>query len=345
MASTAEVAAAAASASAAAAAAETKGKGEEGKRKGMGDTGDDLAGSVFAGRGDDYERWLQYLSKEEAAVHARLRRSPAVASATSSSSPSSARQSFCLVSQEVHCSFITHSSVKIFKHGLGDTKLEQKDQKLLERLREERKAKIDELKERTNYYLTQKLIQKYDLDPAAKAAAASVLATKLGADSGRREYVKDEAKSESSQARSSASEVIPSNGLRNRKHTKAKGSSTGNAADDHNTGQVSEAVGDHLEAMEPSRVVGHYQSSGLARKEDFPHVTYCCPHCHALNMSNQTIGRWSGSNSGQLTSSAQVSGTNPVADNELGNQTEGQEIYVEENSGEGQGIYVEANSG
>nr|CAD41432.1 OSJNBa0019D11.25 [Oryza sativa Japonica Group] len=91
MASTAEVAAAAASASAAAAAAETKGKGEEGKRKGMGDTGDDLAGSVFAGRGDDYERWLQYLSKEEAAVHARLRRSPAVASATSSSSPSSAR--------------------------------------------------------------------------------------------------------------------------------------------------------------------------------------------------------------------------------------------------------------
>uniref|UniRef100_A0A0D3FY23 Uncharacterized protein n=2 Tax=Oryza TaxID=4527 RepID=A0A0D3FY23_9ORYZ len=163
----------------------------------------------------------------------------------------------------------------------------RKDQKLLERLREERKAKIDELKERTNYYLTQKLIQ----------------------------------------------------------HTKAKGSSTGNAADDHNTGQVSEAVGDHLEAMEPSRVVGHYQSSGLARKEDFPHVTYCCPHCHALNMSNQTIGRWSGSNSGQLTSSAQVSGTNPVADNELGNQTEGQEIYVEENSGEGQGIYVEENSG
>uniref|UniRef100_I1PN47 Uncharacterized protein n=1 Tax=Oryza glaberrima TaxID=4538 RepID=I1PN47_ORYGL len=250
--------------------------------------------ALFAGRGDDYERWLQYLSKEEAAVHARLRRSPAVASATSSSSPSSARQSFCLVSQEVHCSFITHSSVKIFKHGLGDTKLEQKDQKLLERLREERKAKIDELKERTNYYLTQKLIQKYDLDPAAKAAAASVLATKLGADSGLK---------------------------------------------------VSEAVGDHLEAMEPSRVVGHYQSSGLARKEDFPHVTYCCPHCHALNMSNQTIGRWSGSNSGQLTSSAQVSGTNPVADNELGNQTEGQEIYVEENSGEGQGIYVEENSG
>uniref|UniRef100_A0A0E0DG84 Lunapark zinc ribbon domain-containing protein n=1 Tax=Oryza meridionalis TaxID=40149 RepID=A0A0E0DG84_9ORYZ len=148
----------------------------------------------------------------------------------------------------------------------------------------------------------------------------------MGADSGLKVYVGDEAKSESSQATSSAIEVIPSNGLRNRKHTKAKGSSTGNAADDHSTGQVSEAVGDHLEAMEPSRVVGHYQSSGtsdsgwmakiaallvgedpsqsyalicgschmhngLTRKEDFPHVTYYCPHCHALNMSNQTIGR------------------------------------------------------
>jgi hypothetical protein len=36
---------------------------------------------------------------------------------------------------------------------------ERKDQKTLERLRNERQAKIDELKERTNYYLTQQLIQ------------------------------------------------------------------------------------------------------------------------------------------------------------------------------------------
>jgi len=40
--------------------------------------------------------------------------------------------------------------------------------------------------------------------------------------------------------------------------------------------------------------------AGLARKEDFPHVTYYCPHCHALNMSNQSIGQCSGSDSGQL---------------------------------------------
>ncbi|KAH7422514.1 hypothetical protein KP509_12G011200 [Ceratopteris richardii] len=61
---------------------------------------------------------------------------------------------------------------------------ERKDEKLLDRLRNERKAKIDELKERTNYYLTQQLIHKYDSDPAAKEAAARVLASKLGADAG-----------------------------------------------------------------------------------------------------------------------------------------------------------------
>lgn len=36
---------------------------------------------------------------------------------------------------------------------------DRRDQKTLERLRAERQAKIDELKERTNYYTTQQLIQ------------------------------------------------------------------------------------------------------------------------------------------------------------------------------------------
>nr|GFB04519.1 lunapark domain-containing protein [Tanacetum cinerariifolium] len=57
---------------------------------------------------------------------------------------------------------------------------DSRDQKTVDRLKAERQAKIDELKERTNYYITQQLIQKYDPDPAAKAAAASVLASKLG---------------------------------------------------------------------------------------------------------------------------------------------------------------------
>lgn len=36
---------------------------------------------------------------------------------------------------------------------------DRRDQKILDRLRAERKEKIDELKERTNYYVTQQLIQ------------------------------------------------------------------------------------------------------------------------------------------------------------------------------------------
>ena len=39
---------------------------------------------------------------------------------------------------------------------------DRKDQKILESLRAERKAKIDELKEKTNYYITQQLIQVSD---------------------------------------------------------------------------------------------------------------------------------------------------------------------------------------
>lgn len=30
-----------------------------------------------------------------------------------------------------------------------------------------------------------------------------------------------------------------------------------------------------------------YLHSGLARKEDFPFITYYCPHCHALNKPKQ----------------------------------------------------------
>uniref|UniRef100_A0A0E0KSX5 Lunapark domain-containing protein n=1 Tax=Oryza punctata TaxID=4537 RepID=A0A0E0KSX5_ORYPU len=321
-----EVAAAAAAAEEAS--GETKGKDEEGKRKGGGILRM-IWRALLGGRGEDYEKGLQYLSKEEVAVHARMHRRAQLARrgvrnllVLSVLSEVGALGYAIVMTKSVDLDWQMRAIrlLPMFVLPALSSMIYSilKDQKLLERLRE-RKARIDELKERTNYYLTQKLIQKYDLDPAAKAAAASVLATKLGADSGLK-------------ATSSTIEVIPSDELRNRKHTKAKGSITRNAAGDHNTGHVSEAVGDHLETMEPSGVVGHYQSSGLARKEDFPHVTYYCPHCHALNMSNQTIGRCSGSNSGQLTSSAQVSATNPVAENELGNLTEGQEISVEENS-------------
>ncbi|KAL6903711.1 hypothetical protein ACP4OV_004524 [Aristida adscensionis] len=340
---------------AAAAATEAKAKEEKEKREGAGILGR-IWRALFGGRGQDYEKRLQYLSKEEAAVHARMRRRTRF-------SRRGVHNLIVIsvlaeVGAVVYAVIMTRSedldwqmrairvlpvfllpalSSMIYSILVSFTRmLERKDQSALERLRAERKAKIDELKERTNYYLTQQLIQKYDLDPAAKAAAASVLASKLGVESGLKVYVGDEANSDSTQARSSDVEAAPPGGLRNRKQTRANGSgigSTGTIAAHTEQGASHEAVGGGMEPMQPSKVVGHYQGSGtrnggwiakiaallvgedpsqsyalicgnchmhngLARKEDFAHVTYYCPHCHALNMSNESIGQCSSSDSG-----------------------------------------------
>lgn len=40
-----------------------------------------------------------------------------------------------------------------------------------------------------------------------------------------------------------------------------------------------------------------YFSTGLARKEDFPYITYYCPHCNALNKPKQLDEGVSGLNS------------------------------------------------
>jgi hypothetical protein len=73
--------------------------------------------------------------------------------------------------------------------------------------------------------------------------------------------------------------------------------------------------------------------AGLARKEDFSHVTYYCPHCHALNMSNQSIGQRSSSDSGQLSPVAPADGvsttTHPITETELSSTTEVQELSEE----------------
>ena len=42
----------------------------------------------------------------------------------------------------------------------------------------------------------------------------------------------------------------------------------------------------------------------MARKEDFPYITYYCPHCHALNGSHQSGDHSSGLSSGQAPSTA-----------------------------------------
>ncbi|GBG92235.1 hypothetical protein CBR_g54778 [Chara braunii] len=61
---------------------------------------------------------------------------------------------------------------------------EVKDKKNLEKLRNERTQKLDQLKEEKQFYAMLQLIQKYDPDPAAKAAATTALVSKLGAESG-----------------------------------------------------------------------------------------------------------------------------------------------------------------
>ncbi|KAJ7947502.1 Lunapark domain containing protein [Quillaja saponaria] len=216
---------------------------------------------------------------------------------------------------------------------------DRRDQKTLESLRAERQAKIDELKEKTNYYSTQQLIQRYDTDPAAKAAAATVLASKLGADSGLKVYMGEESKFSAPTGKSNDVELVHSSGLRNRKQMHAKSSSMETSPLIHSDQEVPSLGGtdgsptsDHQQI-----VVDHYQlqgstthdggwmariaallvgedptqsyalicgnchmHNGLARKEDFPYITYYCPHCHALNKLKQLEERVSGLNSPNL---------------------------------------------
>ncbi|KAK6155530.1 hypothetical protein DH2020_009778 [Rehmannia glutinosa] len=48
-----------------------------------------------------------------------------------------------------------------------------------------------------------------------------------------------------------------------------------------------------------------HMHNGLARKEDFPYVTYYCPHCNALNRPKQPDERVSGANSPAMTSTVE----------------------------------------
>lgn len=208
--------------------------------------------SIFGSRSsDDYEKKLQYLSKEEATVHARLKRRArswrqkarniivfsvvieALAVAYAIMTTRSVDLDWKMRAARVFPMFglpilstLVYSTLASFTRMLN-----RKDQKALERLRAERQAKIDELKERTNYYITQQLIQRYDEDPAAKQAAATVLASKLGADSGLKVYVGDESNSKPQPlGRSTNNNTNKSTGLRNRKLSHLRSNSTGNAA-------------------------------------------------------------------------------------------------------------------
>jgi len=104
-------------------------------------------------------------------------------------------------------------------------------------------------------------VQKYDLDPAAKAAAASVLASKLGEETGLKVHVGEEPKLDAAVARSNDVEIVPSDGLRNRKHPNARGSRTGSPTA-HTEPSLPANAG--LETARAPMVVEHHQGSGAS---------------------------------------------------------------------------------
>lgn len=138
--------------------------------------------------------------------------------------------------------------------------------------------------------------QRYDTDPAAKAAAATVLASKLGADSGLKLYMGDDSNQNVSTGKSNDMEVGRINGLRNRKP-----SPTNNSMKNASTHHIEEETG--LEAtptvsQQQQTVVEHYPQTGSSMHDggwiarlaallvgEDPAQSYAliCGNCHMHN--------------------------------------------------------------
>jgi endoplasmic reticulum junction formation protein lunapark len=90
-------------------------------------------------------------------------------------------------------------------------------------------------------------LQKYDTDPAAKAAAATSLASKLGADSGLKLYMEDESKSGAPTGKTDNVEPVQSSGLRNRKQGKIQSTNLGTTTPNHLDQQLVASGGDQTQ--------------------------------------------------------------------------------------------------
>ncbi|XVE71411.1 hypothetical protein DITRI_Ditri10aG0148200 [Diplodiscus trichospermus] len=347
-----------------------------------------LWNAIFRIHGDDFEKRLEYISKEEATVLARMKRRSqtwrrmirhliifsvileVIAVAYAIMTTRSVELNWKMRAFRVLPIFLLPAfSSAAYSAFVSITRMcDRRDQKTLGRLRAERQAKIDELKEKTNYYTTQQLIQRYDPDPAAKAAAATVLASKLGADSGLKVYVGDESKLNVLGGKSNDVEVVPSSGLRKRKQLHTRSSSAGSNPLLHSDEEVPHSAGnegprasehdqpvvvDHYHPQGPSTndggwlariaalLVGEdptqsyalicgncHMHNGLARKEDFPYITYYCPHCHALNKPKQ--------------SEEHVSSSSPLSINPL--KSEGTGDTIKNSSGSMGEVVLRSNS-
>lgn len=130
----------------------------------------------------------------------------------------------------------------------------------------------------TNIDFAYVLRQKYDLDPAAKAAAASVLASKLGAESGLKIALqaadlleKEQTGKVSSSGKSNDMEVADSSGIRKRRNPSSQGDPRSSMALSNLQGQgrqpdrmdmvLRDNTGDRdIDAWEHEREVEHHRA-------------------------------------------------------------------------------------
>ncbi|KAK8543068.1 hypothetical protein V6N13_136389 [Hibiscus sabdariffa] len=304
--------------------------------------------AIFRTGGDNFEKRLEHITKEESVVIARMKKRSQVsrgisrhlivfsivleviAVAYAIMTTRDLDLNWKMRSFRVLPMFLlpVFSSIAYSAFSNITKMCDEKDKKTLERLRAERQAKIDELKEKTNYYITQQLIQRYDPDPAAKAAAATVLASKLGADSGLKFYVEDEYNPNVLGGKCNNVEVGPTSGLRKRKQSRPNSTACTPLvhSDDESTphspaesegpraSEQGQVVVNHYNPQGPSAQDGGWLArvaallvgedpaqsyalicgncrmhNGLVKKEDFPYITYYCPHCRALNKPKQPM--------------------------------------------------------
>ncbi|XP_043701514.1 uncharacterized protein At2g24330 isoform X2 [Telopea speciosissima] len=274
---------------------------------------------LFRRRSDDFEKRLQHISKEEASILARMKdrslnwRTVAKLIIYSSvvlevfavvlaiTKTRSADLNWKMRALWVSPMFLSPGvSYVIYSTWASIIRIwDRKDEKTLGQLRAERQAKINELKERTNYYATQQLIQRYDPDPAAKAAAATILASKLGADSGLNVYVGDESNLNPPSGKGNDIQLAHSSGLRNRKQSHTRSVSAGSFVLHQSAGEMSDDLGvdsSEFPVQNQALVVEHHQTStahdggwisriaALLVGED-PTQSYAliCGNCHMHN--------------------------------------------------------------
>lgn len=144
-------------------------------------------------------------------------------------------------------------------------------------------------------------MQRYDPDPAAKAAAATVLASKLGADSGLRVHLGDDPNLNPSTGKSSDVQVATtSSGLRHRMKSNSRTGSTESAPVLHpEEGMLSHAGSEGANVSQQQQlIVEHHPQAGMSSTDggwiarlaallvgEDPTQSYAliCGNCHMHN--------------------------------------------------------------